>query len=45
MMPTRQRPRKLKRRPTTASPVDYKVADEFLIGVARTVLGPRASLD
>jgi hypothetical protein len=36
---------KLKRRPTTASSVDYKVADEFLNSVARTVLGPRASLD
>ena len=31
---------KLKRRPTTASSVDYKVADEFLNSVARTVLGP-----
>jgi hypothetical protein len=36
---------KLKRRPATASPVDYTVADEFLNGVARTVLGPRAKLD
>jgi hypothetical protein len=36
---------KLKRRPTTASSVDYKAADDFLNGVARTVLGPRARLD
>jgi hypothetical protein len=36
---------KLKRSPAVVPPADNKVADEFLNGVAHTVLGPRATLD